>query len=197
VAFITELLSTMDRKLCFDRNRIFVSGGSNGGGMASVLACESARSQLGPHKIAAIAPVAMAPGFPWNNPHSPICPELLRASVPTRVIVANKDELLALVFLGNVETLNATLRTAIGTWARDNGCTAGSQDLTTGNTGCGVLAKTVNYACSNVASRRADTVLDIFDSTAPGCKGHIWPGLQSGSYQATDAILKFFLDHPR
>ena len=194
--FIDELLRIMTEKLCFDRNRIFVSGGSNGGAMAAVLACEAARNQFG-NRIAAIAPVVMAPGFPWSNPTQPICPELRQAPVPTRVIVSNKDQTLALVFLGNVEKLNQTLRTTVGTWARDNGCAAESTGAVTGQSGCSVLAETVTHACSGVGSARADTVLDVFDSNVEGCKGHVWPGGTPGSYPATDVILKFFLDHPR
>ena len=201
IAFVKELIETLDRKLCFDRSRIFVSGGSNGGHMAAILACESARRELlGNYTIAAIASVIMAPGFPWSNPAAPICPDLRRSPVPTRVILSSRDATLALAFSGNIAKLNEATRAAVGTFARENGCSAESISQPTGATGCGVLAETVTFGCTGVGGGRADTVLDIFDSTAPGCKGHVWPGgpnAPGSDYRTTDVVLKFFLDHPR
>lgn len=52
VAFINGVLSNVDSTLCVDRNRVFVTGYSNGAILASVLACVDA------NQIAAIAPVA-------------------------------------------------------------------------------------------------------------------------------------------
>jgi poly(3-hydroxybutyrate) depolymerase len=196
VKFLEELLDVIADKLCFDRNRVFVSGGSNGGTMAAELTCEAANNRFG-HKIAAIAPVVMAPGIPWFTPAQPICPELRQSPVPTRVIVSNKDHTLAIAFFGDVGKLNQALRTAVGTWARDNGCAATSARAPTGQSGCEVLSETVTYACAGVGGGRADTVLDVFDSTPEGCKGHVWPGKTAGTYQATEVILRFFLDHPR
>jgi poly(3-hydroxybutyrate) depolymerase len=58
IAYISMLLAALEEKLCFDRKRIFATGGSNGGIMATMLALAGAADQLGTHKIAAIAPVA-------------------------------------------------------------------------------------------------------------------------------------------
>jgi polyhydroxybutyrate depolymerase len=52
VAFIGGVLSNVDATLCVDRNRVFVTGYSNGAFMASVIGCVDAG------QVAAIAPVA-------------------------------------------------------------------------------------------------------------------------------------------
>jgi hypothetical protein len=59
------LLDVAVEKLCVDLNRIYVTGGSNGGIMATTLANASADGKLGTHKIAAIAPVLGMP-VPWD-----------------------------------------------------------------------------------------------------------------------------------
>src|SRR5436305_2185699 len=52
VAFVAALLDRLERKVCMDRERVYATGVSNGGGFAARIGCElSAR-------IAAIAPVA-------------------------------------------------------------------------------------------------------------------------------------------
>ena len=52
VAFIGGLLHTIDTTLCVDRNRVFVTGYSNGAFLTSTLACVDAG------QVAAVAPVA-------------------------------------------------------------------------------------------------------------------------------------------
>ena len=61
VEFVRKLLDVLHDKLCVDRNRVFVTGGSNGGIMAATLSRASTTDALGPHRIAAIAPVAAFP----------------------------------------------------------------------------------------------------------------------------------------
>lgn len=51
-AFVSNILDDLQKKLCVDPKRIFVTGFSNGGGMSGFLACRLAR------RIAAFAPIS-------------------------------------------------------------------------------------------------------------------------------------------
>jgi poly(3-hydroxybutyrate) depolymerase len=200
VDFIRRLLAQLDTpssKLCFDRNRIFATGWSSGSWMSTVIACAAANDQLGPFKIAAIAPVGGGPG---EAPlQAPICPELKSDPVPMRVIVSDNDKIGIFAFNGEDQPgANAKLRHVVEAWARANGCRGPSTKKETGQTGWGVLKETVTYPCAELPNGRADTVLDIFDTGAPERNGHFWPGgAQKGAYPTTDVIWDFFLSHPR
>ena len=61
VEFMRRLLGILADKLCVDRNRIYVTGHSNGGLMAAALGRFSTEGKLGVHKIAAVAPIASIP----------------------------------------------------------------------------------------------------------------------------------------
>jgi polyhydroxybutyrate depolymerase len=61
-AFVSDLIDEVTRLACIDTSRVWVVGHSNGGGMATVLACEL------PNKIAAFASLA---GAVYNTACSP------------------------------------------------------------------------------------------------------------------------------
>jgi poly(3-hydroxybutyrate) depolymerase len=76
VEFIRSLLDVLVDKLCVDRNRIYATGGSNGGLMSTTLGRTSAEGKLGLHKIAASAPVAAIPvPLEWVLPSSKLMSE--------------------------------------------------------------------------------------------------------------------------
>jgi polyhydroxybutyrate depolymerase len=52
VAFIRQLLDTLESQICVDPNRVYATGVSNGGGMVALLGCAMS------DRLAAIAPVA-------------------------------------------------------------------------------------------------------------------------------------------
>ncbi len=104
VEYVTLLLDTFDRNLCFDRNRIFVAGGGTLiGSIAQPLACASAKGELKlkddgvSYKIAAAAMVSASPipsfqALPWEKtPRVSLCPELKADPVPLLVIVSDND----------------------------------------------------------------------------------------------------------
>ena len=64
VRFISRLLDTLEAAYAIDPRRVYVSGFSNGGGMAFVLSCTLGR------RIAAVGVVAAAEALPWRW-----CPE--------------------------------------------------------------------------------------------------------------------------
>lgn len=58
--FISDLVESLSRTYAVDSTRIYVSGFSNGGGMAFALSCTLA------HRIAAVGTVAAARELPWS-----------------------------------------------------------------------------------------------------------------------------------
>ncbi len=205
IDFIDRLVAQLDTeqsKMCFDRNRIFATGGSAGGAMSATLACASASGQLKSFKVAAIAPVVASPGWPdMRPPIWPVCPEAGREPVPMRVIFSTNDKLIALGLFGeDLPRMNKTVREAVAAWVRGNGCTGTPTSEETGQTGYGVLAETIRYGCANVAGGRGETVLDLFGTGSLLLDGHLWPGgpgALPGEYPTTDVIWKFFDEHPR
>jgi polyhydroxybutyrate depolymerase len=66
LAFIGGLIQTIDSTLCADRNRIFVTGYSNGAFLTSSIACQFAG------EVAAVAPVAGIENPPGCHPSRPV-----------------------------------------------------------------------------------------------------------------------------
>ena len=67
VRFVSDLLDRLERDLCVDRDRVFATGLSNGGGMTARLACQLS------DRIAAAAPVAGGYGaLPTCRPVRPV-----------------------------------------------------------------------------------------------------------------------------
>lgn len=194
IDFVRGLLQKLDKLVCFDRNRIFATGWSTGGAMATTTACASASGLLGDFKIAAIAPVG---GFGGDG-----CPALKSNPVPMRFIISNNDRTGYLTGAYREDETRASasvaLRRVAKTWAEHNGCTGEPTVAMTGQTGWGVLVDTITYVCANVDNKRGTTVLDLFDTGPPERNGHIWPGgAQGGAYPATDVVWDFLKTHPR
>ncbi len=197
VDFIRDMLAKLDKLVCFDRNRIFASGLSSGGGMTVTLACASANNQLGPFKIAAIARVSS--GDVGGDKGTPFCSALAKNPVPIRVIASNNDKLLAFLYGEDMDGLNTATRRSVETWARANGCTGEEMSTKTGQTGWGVLSETLVFGCANL-NGRGDAILDLFGTGSTHRDGHVWPGGPNalpGEYATTDAIWDFFRAHPR
>lgn len=109
VEFVRRLLDILDEKLCVDRNRIFVTGGSNGGFMAVRIARAGAAGELGllesrtaketPRRIAAIAPVVAFPPPEGSqlNAHIPddLALDPFRGRIPQAAILARDSKLCA------------------------------------------------------------------------------------------------------
>jgi len=105
VEFFQVMIDTLARDLAIDRDRVFVTGFSNGGGMAGRLACEMSG------QIAGIAPVAAShEGWSECEPSSP---------VPVLAFHGLQDE--TVLFEGGQALLPALPEWAAW-WANANGC---------------------------------------------------------------------------
>ena len=184
VAFISELLSSLQRELCIDPARVFATGLSNGGFMSSLLGCALS------DRIAAIAPVA-GTTFPST------C-----AVRPMPVIAFHGTEDM-LVSLGPVEN------TAIPAWAAHNNCDPATIQNPVAPTSGVRLTRYAN--CDGGATVELYVVFDA-DLVTVGDQGagHTWPGsaflmtpffidligLTSPEISANDLMWDFFLAHP-
>ena len=150
VAFVDQLLTSLQSQLCIDPARVFSTGLSNGGFMSSRLACSLS------DRIAAIAPVAGTAFF---------------GSCDTRAVpvIAFHGTADTVVSLGPIET------TAIPAWATHNDCGGPVlQDPVPPTAG---VRLTRYDGCDDDATVELYVIFDV-DLLTAGDQGggHTWPG---------------------
>ncbi len=179
VGFILKMINKLTMSYNIDRNRIYVTGASNGGMLAYRLACEKANT------FAAIAPVAttMVTTMPCA-PSNPVS-VLHIHSLPDRRVpyYGGYGTGLAGVYMPPIDSV-------LTVWARNDACT-GTID-TIFNVGGVVGKKWKNCAGGSEV---------LLYTTTDG--GHSWPGgnqtengdVPSSQLNATDLMWKFFSTH--
>jgi polyhydroxybutyrate depolymerase len=202
VAFIRGLLRTVDSTLCADRNRIYVTGYSNGAFLASTLACVLAG------QVAAIAPVSGLENPSGCHP---------TRSVPVVTFHGTADQFVS--YTGGLGP--AALKLPAGDGSKDIG-----QELGSGAPqvkGPSIPAITAAWAARNQCAPKAHDTTIASDVTliAYTCPkgadvelyrvtggGHAWPGsvFSKGiaaavgrttfSISANQIIWRFFQAHP-
>lgn len=181
VRFISDLIDKLEREYAIDRERIYVNGLSNGGGMSFVLSCTIS------HRIAAVGLVSSAQMVPWTW-----CTD--RRPVPMIAFHGTADRMApydgGASWIGPVPFLSIP-KFAAG-WARRNGCapvaveTRPAADVTRREYGqCTGGAAVVLYTLHG--------------------GGHVWPGgaplpawfagPDSGTVDATREMWAFFRAH--
>lgn len=151
LGFLTGLIETTIAELCIDPDRVYVTGNSNGAGMAAALACAL------PGRLAAIAPVS-------GINLAPPCPDLAPVSVvafhgDADPLVSYEGERAAGVELGN-----PPVEEAVAAFARAAGCAD---------------EPTVSPLFDDVVRRRwvdCRPGLEVELFTVLG-GGHTWPGM--------------------
>ena len=180
IAFITNLIDTLEQEYNIDPNRIYANGLSNGGGMSFVLACQLSE------RIAAVGLVSGAYLYPWEscNPPTP---------VPAVVFHGTADEIVP--FAGGSSAAFHLPFPAIPDWvdtlAGLNQCSGAPVTLTPSGDVSGIA----------YPSCAADVV---FYTVAGG--GHAWPGGEplpewitgrtTQDIDATRVMWDFFQQHP-
>jgi polyhydroxybutyrate depolymerase len=179
VAFLTTLVRDLAGRYCVDLSRVYATGVSGGGRMASQLACDASGV------FAAIAPVA---GLRYPSP----CP----ASRPVPVIAFHGTADLIDPFNGNgLGYWTYSVPTAAHLWAGHDRCAASAQ--TTGGRG---------YSLTRYTGCAGGTEVELYAITG---EGHEWPGgpwmpsvitsvlgPQSDAVSANALMWAFFLAHP-
>lgn len=191
VAFLTAVVSQLDAAGCIDDRRVYATGFSGGGRMASALACHAS------DVFAAIAPVAgLRAGRPdvadLTTPEAGTCdPEH-----PVSVLTFHGTDDVVNPYLGNADPRwGYTVQAAATKWASLNGCRVGPATTA-------VSESVVAYSWTGCVGH-ADVVL--YEVTGGG---HTWPGTDvpldqfglgtvTHEINASSLMWDFFEAHPR
>jgi polyhydroxybutyrate depolymerase len=202
LAFIGALLHTVDSTLCVDRNRIFVTGYSDGAFMTSSIACQFAG------QVAAVAPVAGIEDPSGCHPTRPVPVVTFHGTADPYVSYTGGLGPAALKLptengSGDIgQELSPTSKSRKGpsipqntaTWARRNGC---GPKATSRTVASGVTLFT--YTCPHQAN------VELYRITGGG---HAWPGSLASkalesvigkvtyAISANQIIWRFFQAHP-
>lgn len=177
VAFISGVIDQVANLMCIDRSRVYVTGFSGGGRMASLLACELS------NEIAAIAPVGGVrfPGY---------C----------------GDEVPVVTFHGTVDPINpyngggpaywgASVEDAVDDWGAHDDCYVGPVSASAGASvtsisydNCDDYTRVVLYRIDGMGHQWPGSPVDIGQATF---------GPPSNAINATATMLDFLLAHRR
>jgi polyhydroxybutyrate depolymerase len=181
VRFIADLIDKLEREYAIDRERIYVNGLSNGGGMSFVLSCTMS------DRIAAVGLVSSAQMLSWSW-----CTD--RRSVPMIAFHGTADRMAPYnggeSWVGPVPFLS--LPRFVASWARRNGCAPEP-----------IESRPAADVTRREYTRCAGDAAVVFYTVHGG--GHVWPGGErlpvwfagrdSRSVDATREMWAFFRAH--
>jgi polyhydroxybutyrate depolymerase len=203
LAFIGGLLHTIDSTLCVDRNRIFVTGYSNGAFLASSIACQFAS------QVAAVAPVSGIEDPPGCHPSRPVPVVTFHgtadqfvsyngglgpAALKLPATNGSKENIGQQLGSGAPQRTGPSIPAITALWAKRNGCASKPTDHTIASD-----VTLIAYSCPN------GNDVELY-RIAGG--GHTWPGSELSksiaaavgkttfSISANKIIWNFFQDHP-
>ena len=189
VAFLRTVIARVGAAVCADDRRVFATGYSGGGRMASALACRLA------DRLAAVATVAgLRAGRP--SPQDTSVPDVSDClpSRPVPVLEFHGDADYTNPYLGSTDLRwGYTVPVAVQTWARLDACRLGP------------ATERVSEHVTRYTYSRCDGRADVQLYRVAG-GGHTWPGTsvdQSGNGTVTREIdasrlmWAFFAEHPR
>lgn len=178
VAFIEDLLDTLDSEFCIDPARVYATGISNGAAMSVTLACHLS------DRIAAIAPVAGVFFFPG-------CPSTHRVSI---IAFHGTDDKLA-PFEGRPPAPSSVpvppTEESVQKWATYNGCAEEPERV--------AVTESVRLLRYGGCDEGATVELYVIEGG-----GHTWPGTAidipfgdtTREISANDLMWSFFEAHP-
>jgi len=171
--FVRDLVDTLEREQCIDRNRIFATGMSNGAIFSYRLACEA--SDI----FAAIAPVA---GIETVKRCSPARP------VPVLAFHGTWDTLVP--YFGGVWDFPSVHQT-IDRWSQRDHCSGTRPVYSAGDSAC--------EAATNCAPGMDVVLCTVTHGghTWPGGGWYPFLGKTTGDLDATSTMLDFFEAHPK
>ena len=194
VAFVADLLDSIESEHCIDLNRVYATGKSNGGGMVSMLACNLR------DRFSAFAPVAGA--------YYPQSTEGCDYSTPTPMLAIHGTGDATMHYEGGHRQGEdyPGVREWIQPWAEASGCEK-TKERQVGRKGEDVVRTQWTLCSEGDEGGRSpgkpgrSAAVELY-SVADG--GHVWPGevVYSGGgyvtedFSATDTIWDFFLNHP-
>lgn len=189
VAFLTTVVESLSEQACGDPNRVYATGYSGGGRMASALACER------PDLIAAIAPVAgLRAGKATADDLTTIDPSSCTPDQPVSVLTFHGTDDVVNPYDGNDDPRwGYGVETAVSTWAELDGCTT---EPTTDQV-------SEHVSLTRYGSCESGTEVGLYTVDAGG---HTWPGTSADlsalgtitqEINASQLMWEFFSAHPR
>ncbi|MEV6864907.1 PHB depolymerase family esterase [Streptosporangium subroseum] len=154
VAFTSDLLDTLENRLCVDQRRVYATGKSNGAGFTGLLACRMA------DRIAAIAPVAGA--------FYPATDQDCRPSRPVPVIDFHGTGDATIPYTGDADRGLPAIPDWVAAWAQRDNCAKRVHDRVTEPD----ITVSRWVGCDKGAEVR---------HVAVSGGGHTWPGADSYS----------------
>jgi polyhydroxybutyrate depolymerase len=202
VKYIGDLLDEVERTVCVDEHRVFVTGLSNGAFMTSAVACKYA------DRIAAAAPVAGIRDIAGCKPARPV-PVIAFHGTADPYVSYNgglgekaaelpagdgSGKTLGQIGAVNPKQKGATIPQITAAWAKRNGCTTRPTSTTVA-----ADVTLIRFPCPH------GDEAELYRITGGG---HTWPGsafskaiasavgYTTFSISADDLMWKFFEDHP-
>ncbi|WP_345800579.1 PHB depolymerase family esterase [Microbacterium sp. AZCO] len=189
VAFLRTVVSQIDATGCVDDRRVYATGYSGGGRMASALACEAS------DVFAAIAPVAgLRAGRAAAEDLTTPVPATCTPAQPVAVVTFHGTDDFVNPYAGNSDPRwGYSVNTAATRWAEINECRVGPT--------IAQYSASIRTLTWSKCSRQADVVL--YEVTGGG---HTWPGTSvdlsplgatTQEISASEAMWEFFSAHQR
>ena len=200
MTYIGDLLDEVERTVCVDEHRVYVTGLSNGAFMTSAVACRYA------NRIAAAAPVAGIRDIKGCKPSRPVPVIAFHGTADPYVgydgglgqkaadLPTGDGHTLGQAGVVDTKTKGPSIPEITAAWAKRNGCTTTPTDTTVA-----ADVTLIRFPCP-----KGDEV-ELYRVTGGG---HAWPGSQFSkaiesavgpttfSIDADDLIWKFFEAHP-
>ncbi|WP_136192253.1 extracellular catalytic domain type 1 short-chain-length polyhydroxyalkanoate depolymerase [Actinomyces procaprae] len=189
VAFLAAVVSTLTEQACVDTDRVYATGYSGGGRMASALACER------PDLIAAIAPVAgLRAGRTAADSTATLDPTTCTPAQPVSVLTFHGTDDVVNPYDGNDDARwGYGVEAAVSGWAQLDGCT---------------VEPTTEPVSDHVTLTRYDSCTDgaEVELYTVDAGGHTWPGTSvdlsalgtiTQEINASQLMWEFFASHPR
>jgi len=172
VQLARDLIDAVAAQVCIDAARVYATGFSGGGRLASALGCDVA------DRLAAVGPVA---GLRF--------PDTCQATRPLPVVSLHGTEDVVDPYEGGGQAYwGYGVEEAAARWAEHDGCAAGPADEM-------VAADVTRRSWSDCAPGAA---LELYVLAGTG---HVWPGgpmeTPPGEVSANDVLWAFFAAHPR
>jgi polyhydroxybutyrate depolymerase len=180
IAFVSSLITHLERGLGVDSTRVYATGYSDGGTLSMLLACSL------PNQIAAVGTVSgtLFDPLPTCDIPRPIPVVVIHGTGDTHILYAGQRGASANVRAQH-ETLSAPQVTQF--WARHDGCAMPPRTMKSGR----VLR--VEYDCPDSASVVFYTIEGGEHGWPGGGRGWIFSPRPPSDMSATDSIVKFFL----
>lgn len=182
VKFLGALIDVLKTKYKVDRDRIFVTGLSNGAMMTYRAACELSA------EIAAIAPVAGALNLACH-PKDPVSVLVFHGTADEHVLYEGGQ---GKKQVDPTPRVDASVASAVNFWVKADRCSATPVEKTRGK-----IVSRDYTGCTKGTEVKLFTIIDGGHAWPGGAKGSPWADEPTREISATDEIWAFFKAHPK